>query len=211
MLMKLNRLYVVALLIYILAIVLGVGLFGFRGGVVAGIMGPAVGLLVKIFDINNGTDSSNNSNSNDVNAESNHRTLVETHEERTERAKLRLSDRISLQENHSEEIELRINTEEIRNMDRMAMLHVFGAWAAFDENGRPTPRLTVHEIRQETELTGGAVGVFLGKMGPFIIRHYPEDPMDRSGMDEDEMEFEMNENMLEDIVDYILGERHAPD
>lgn len=47
-------------------------------------------------------------------------------------------------------------------------------------------------------------------MAHFIVQYYPEDLMEQQKMDEKDMEFELNENYLEEIVDCILRERKAP-
>jgi hypothetical protein len=90
------------------------------------------------------------------------------------------------------------------------MLYVFLQWAKSEADPQRSPIVTKYEIRENTAQKGRSVGVFLNKMDHFIERHYPDDVMEQREMEEEDMKFELNEDYLEEIVDYILGERRAP-
>lgn len=107
-------------------------------------------------------------------------------------------------------VESHLYNKDIKGADRKAMLYVFGQWAEAEINSQLTSIVNKHELRENTSLKGRSVGVFLDKMTHFIVQYYPEDLMEQQKMDEKDMEFELNENYLEEIVDYILGERKAP-
>jgi len=214
--MEFKKEYLLAIPIYIVIILIGVYFFGAQGGAVAGIAAPAIGYLVNAIQFED--DTNDGVMTEETDTETSNHSLVEPLQERKDRAKSRLSEHITLRENSQGEIELYLNTEDIRGADRGAMLYVFGRWAKADEHPESSSVITVQELRQETNLSEGAVGVFLSKMEHFIQRHYPEDPEERREivdgelvhMDEAEMEFELNEDYFEEIVDYILGERRAP-
>ena len=152
-------------------------------------------------------------------SESDSGTLIDPFEARKERAIGKLEERISLSENYQGDISLRVDSNGITNYDRKAMLYVFAKWAASEESPQFDSVITKAELREETELSGGAVTVFLSSMGKFLKRNYPDDAdggyVTNDGaiieeLDEEEMEIKMNVDELEEIVEYILGNRSAP-
>jgi hypothetical protein len=209
--------YIVAAAIYVLVVVAVWYRYGVAEAVVPAstIIFPVLLFLANAYDNRN---INNNVNSDDEGQTSNFESVIETFDERKERAIERLEPHFILRETTAGDIELSTDTEEIRGADRAAMMWVFARWALAETNPEYEKVLTVEELRHNTGLKGGAVRVFLNKMEHFLVRHYPEDPEDRHEMidgelvrmDEAEMEFELNEEHLEDIADYILGERDAP-
>lgn len=208
-----KRSYILAAIIYVTIVSLAWYIYGQTAGVATAAASLIVPLLTLILGGIEGDDRDA-----DGNDEGDSDTVVTTFEDRKRRAKERLDPHFTLRESAAGDVELYLDTEQIRGADRAAMLWVFGKWALADTNPRHSKTLTVEELRSGTDLKGGAVGVFLSKMEHFLIRDYPEDPEERHEvidgelvrMDEAEMEFELNENYLEEIVDYILGERNAP-
>jgi len=215
--MKFRPVHALILVLYFVSIAIGTLLFGVSGGAIAGVVAPALTFLVNAINVEE-EDATEEVNNEKFSPSSTNETFVKTFPERKASAKSELSDYIELREFNNGDIELQIHAEDIRGVDREAMLYVFGQWAKADEDSESSPVVTKHEIRQNTELKGGAVGVFLTKMDCFIERHYPKDPEERMDfvdgeivrMPEEEMRFELNEEHLEEIVDYILGDRGAP-
>jgi len=130
---------------------------------------------------------------------------IRTNVKKKARDKSELSDYIILQENRENKPELRIRSESIDGSDRRAILYVFGIWAAFDEGIRPILISDKQEIKEETELSGAVVNVFLSKMGPSIKEHDPNRSGDPAIINErkaysrrrvEGMEFETNEGEL---------------
>lgn len=208
-----KRSYILAAIIYVTIVSLAWYMYGQTAGVATAAASLIVPVLTLILGGIEGDDRDT-----DGNDEGDSDTVVTTFEDRKRRAKERLDPHFTLRESATGDVELYLDTEQIRGSDRAAMLWVFGKWALADTNLRHNKTLTVEELRSGTDLTGGAVGVFLSKMEHFLVRDYPEDPEERHEvidgelvrMDEAEMEFELNEDYLEEIVDYILGERNAP-
>lgn len=201
--------YLIALLVYVIVILLsyhyvGIGIAGLAA--VAGIVAPGIGLLL------NAVDSTGKEQRTDEQPQPQHeqQPFVETLEQRKERAKSRLEDHLTLRENTRGEIEVHLDKEGIKGADREAMLYVFGQWAKAEAEPQQSPIVNKYEIRENTAHKGMAVGVFLNKMAHYIERHYPDDTQEQREMDEKDMEFELNEDYLEEITDYILGETRAP-
>lgn len=203
--MEYNSVYLVGFVLYVAIILLSYHIFGLSEAALVGIAGvaaPAIGLLV------NGISLSPESSETD--RQSKQHPFLEVSEERKNQSVKRLSDNLKFQENEVGKVESHLYNKDIKGADRKAMLYVFGQWAEAEINSQPTSIVNKHELRENTSLKGRSVGVFLDKMAHFIVQYYPEDLMEQQKMDEKDMEFELNENYLEEIVDYILGERKAP-
>ena len=205
--------YILAAIFYIVIVPLAWYIFGQTVGVATAAASLIVPLITLILGAIEGEDTDGDGNEDDDSDP-----VVTSFEDRKRRAKERLDSHFTLRESATGDVELYLNTEQLRGADRAAMMWVFARWALADTSSRHSKTLTVEELRSGTELKGGAVGVFLSKMEHFLFRYYPEDPEDRHEviegelvrMDEAEMEFELNEDYLEEIADYILGERPAP-
>ena len=208
-----KRSYILAAIIYATIVSLAWYIYGQTAGVATAAASLIVPLLTLILG---GIEGDGRDRDGNDNGDSD--TVVTTFDDRKRRAKERLDSHFILRESAEGDVELYLDREQIRGADRAAMMWVFGKWALADTNTRHSKTLTVEELRSGTDLKGGAVRVFLSKMEHFLIRHYPDDSEERHEvidgklvrMDEAEMEFELNENYLEEIVDYILGESGAP-
>lgn len=212
--MEKKRYYAIAAFVYLAIMILTWYLNDQTIGVatkISGLIVPILAFLGKVVASEDGEDD-------DDTTESDGDRQIMTFEERKEQAKKKLESYYTLRESSTGEIKVCSNKKEIKGLDRSAMMWVFEKWALADTNPDYSKILTVEELRQETELKGRAVQVFLGKMEHFLIRHYPEDPEDRYeetdgelvGMDEENMEFELNEDNLEEITDYIIAKRDSP-
>jgi hypothetical protein len=209
--MKIKPEYLSGFVIYMIVIGLSYYFFGVNAAGLAGVAGvvaPAIGFFVNSVVL----DDEDSAEKPDGQPEPKHKQqpFVETLEERRERAQSKLSDYITIRENTSGELEIHLDTEDVRGADREAMLYVFAQWAKAEADPEASHIITKQDIRDNTPQNGQAVGVFLNKMDHFIERHYPEDLTKQREMDEDEIKFRLNENYLEEIVEYILNERRAP-
>ena len=107
---------------------------------------------------------------------------IESFENRKQRAKDELSDLITLQEDSQGNINVSVDPEKIRGIDRKAMLHVFGIWQKFDDGDRTSPKITKEEIRKRADLSSGEAEAFLNDMEDWITREprikiRPGDPL----------------------------------
>jgi hypothetical protein len=168
-----------------------------------------VGILVYNLD-----DSASGTPGKDAGPNQTDGDLVDSFETRKRQAKEKLDGRVRLKKNSRGEVELSVDTGEIRNLDRRLMLHVFGAWRAYEDGDRQSPKMNKGELKEWVDCSSAEADVFLSKMKneteDFLVRHYPENSLERTELEENEIEFEMNVDEIEEIIKYIQGERRAP-
>lgn len=141
------------------------------------------------------------------------RGFVESDEQRMKRAMDELEGWFIIREEG--EIILQPEPDQI-SADRRGILYVFAARVAYDAGERESPKVSKKEVRDEVDFSSASAGVFIDKMFNedeyFISLDFdPEDAETVYEIDDEEMTFELNIQEVSEVVEYIKGERHAPD
>jgi hypothetical protein len=138
--------------------------------------------------------------------------FVVTDEERMKQAMNKLQGWFRIREDSG--IVLTPDSEHIGN-DREGMLYVFAARVAFNADERASPKVSIEEIQNEIGFSEASAKVFLDKMynddKKFIDIHFDvEDWKAVRQTKNSDLTFELNIKDVDEAVEYIIGERSAP-